>query len=306
MTTSHCSLRLGGPRAAFTPFSLPSYPGDPFVRYARPAMPAITKSSLPSPTLPAGAWFGIKYGDRGTHTSRTMMFEELAELMKYVAPAATFVAYRAAVIDDNILGKKTLATRKLSVQRLSELYGLDPGIPIFRVLRTLWDADRGGRRLLALLVAYARDPLLRLTVDAVLTADSGQPVPTALLDGALESRLGLRLNPSVRNKVARNAASSWTQGGHLLGRGSKRRSKAVATPGTACLALLLGYVSGLRGRSLLGSEWVRLLDTTFSELNALVTTAHRMNLLNFRQVGDVIEVRFPTLLLPYEEALCHG
>jgi hypothetical protein len=36
-----------------------------------------------------------------------------------------------------------------------ELYGLGPTIPLFRVLRRLWDLDSGGRPLLALLAAIA-------------------------------------------------------------------------------------------------------------------------------------------------------
>ena len=36
-----------------------------------------------------------------------------------------------AIIDQNCLGKQTVSTRKLTCQRLSELYGLDPSIPLF-------------------------------------------------------------------------------------------------------------------------------------------------------------------------------
>jgi hypothetical protein len=261
----------------------------------------------PKPTSePAGSWFGLKFGERGTHTSRTMMFSELSDLLKFTPASAGAAEYRAAIIDDNLLGKRTLATRKLTAQRLSELYGLDPGVPIFRVLRRLWDADHAGRPMLAFLVAFARDPLLRTTTDAIMPIQSGRPVTTADIDAALEDRLGTRLNPSVRHKVARNIGSSWTQSGHLQGRTAKRRAKPTNSPSTACLALLLGYATGLRGRALFTSDWARVLDASYSELSQLVHAANRVSLLNFRQVGDVIEVQFPGLLRPYEEALCHG
>jgi hypothetical protein len=84
-------------------------------------------------TEPAGTWFGLRFGERGTHTSRTMMFSELSELLKFTPASAGAAEYRRAMIEDNLLGKRTLATRKLTAQRLSELYGLDPGLPIFRV-----------------------------------------------------------------------------------------------------------------------------------------------------------------------------
>jgi len=234
------------------------------------------------------------------------MFRELSDLIKYTPSSADGSHYRAAVVEENLLGKPTLATRRLTAQRLSELYGLDPNIPVFRALRHLWDSERSGRPLLAFLVAFARDPLLRLTTDAVLPVLSGRPVTSADIVTVLNDRLGPRLNPSVCHKVARNAGSSWTQSGHLSGRTSKRRAKPVATPGSACMALLLGYAMGLRGQALFTSEWARVLDTSYTELNQLVLAANRLGLLNFRQVGDVIEVQFPTLLKPYEEALCHG
>ena len=234
------------------------------------------------------------------------MFRELSELIKFTPSDSGAHQYRSAIIDDNLLGKPTLATRKLTAQRLSELYGLDPSIPIFRVLRQLWDSDHDGRPMLAFLVAFARDPLLRTTAQAVLTVPLGRPLTTSDIDTMLEERLGTRLNPSVRRKVARNAGSSWTQSGHLQGRTAKRRTKPVVTPNSACLALLLGYASGLRGRALFASDWARVLDASYSELNQLVQAANRIGLLNFRQVGDAIEVQFPDLLRPYEEALCHG
>ncbi len=234
-----------------------------------------------------------------------MMFKELAELFKFVPASSSAADYKAAVVDDNLLGKPTLATRRLTHQRLSELYGLDPALPIFRVLRDLWAADHAGRPLLALLVALARDPLLRLTADAVLAAPLGRPVDAAMLDQALAIKLGARLNPAVRHKVARNAASSWTQSGHLAGRTNKLRTKPATSATNATMAILLGHVCGLRGLPLLSTPWVRALDIGQREVVVLAQSAHRMNLLNFRHLGDIVEIQFPSLLRPDEEACCH-
>ena len=66
------------------------------------------------------------------------------------------------------LGKRTAATRKLSLQRLTEFYALDPQVILFRVLRDLWVRNVTSRPLLALLLALARDPLLRATATAVV------------------------------------------------------------------------------------------------------------------------------------------
>jgi len=233
------------------------------------------------------------------------MLKELTELLRSVSTSASPDDFKRAIIDENLLGKKTVATRKLTNQRLSELYALDNRVPIFRILRQLWNIDHSGRPLLAFMVAYARDPLLRLTLDAVLGARPGSMVLTANLDACFANRLGDRLNPSVRNKVARNAASSWTQSGHLKGRVKKLRSKPVGTPACVAFAMLLGYTSGIHGRAILSTDWIRILDLTYSELMALVEAAKRQGLIEFKQLGDVVEVGFPQLLLPSEEALCH-
>lgn len=69
---------------------------------------------------PAGSWFGLRYGERGTHTSRTVMLAEPSELMKFTDPSCGPDDYRKSIVDDNLLGKRTVATRKLTYQRLSE------------------------------------------------------------------------------------------------------------------------------------------------------------------------------------------
>ena len=107
---------------------------------------------------------GFRFGHIGTHTSRTIMLNELATTLQSVPVGSTQEGYADAIIQDNCLSKPTASTRRLSFQRLRELYALDPPVPIFRILRRLWDVDTQGRPLLALLVSLARDPILLATV----------------------------------------------------------------------------------------------------------------------------------------------
>src|SRR5690606_27218112 len=90
---------------------------------------------------------GLRFGDKGTHTSRTIMLAELTELLATVPDSSTRKDYAKAIIDENALGKNTASTRRLTNQRLGELYGLDPKIPLCRVLRRLWAIDEAGRPL---------------------------------------------------------------------------------------------------------------------------------------------------------------
>ena len=102
--------------------------------------------------------WGFRSGDRGTHTSRTIMLDEFSNLLDAVPGKAIRNDYADAVVVHNCLGKRTAATRRLSFQRLTELYALKPQVILFRVLRDLWGRNETSRPLLALLLALARDP----------------------------------------------------------------------------------------------------------------------------------------------------
>ena len=116
---------------------------------------------------------GFRTGDKGTHTSRTMMLAELAAVLAATGKDATRSDYASAIVEANCLFKPTAATRRLTNQRLGELYALDPNVPVFRILRRLWSVDESGRPLLALLAALARDPLLLATATAVIPLPAG-------------------------------------------------------------------------------------------------------------------------------------
>ena len=218
------------------------------------------------------------------------MLAELNDLFAAVEPAGVRADYLAAIVDENALGKATIATRRSTGQRLCELYALEPRVPIFRVLRRLWQVDVPGRPLLAMLCALARDPLLRSTAPAVLAL----PVATELVRSRfldeIRQTVGARLNEAVLDKVARNAASSWAQSGHLQGRMRKIRTRVAPTPGCLAMAVWLGAVEGLAGRALLDCSWTRVLDRTGPELLPVALQAKQLGLIHARAGGGVIEI----------------
>ena len=75
----------------------------------------------------------------GAHTSRTMQLPGLDVLLEVVPAEAESSQYKDAVIEHNVLGKKTLNSRQRSYRYLRELYALDPDILLFRALRDLWE-----------------------------------------------------------------------------------------------------------------------------------------------------------------------
>jgi len=245
---------------------------------------------------------GFRFGEKGTHTSRTMMLAELDELLEAVPADAPHEAYVSAIVDENVLGKQTLSSRRITAQRLRELYGLEARLPVFRVLRRLWAIDAPGRPQLAVLVALARDPLLRSTAPVVLALPVGAELVRASFLDALRQAVGPRLNEAVLDKVARNAASSWSQSGHLKGRVRKIRQRVTPTPGSLALALWLGTREGLAGKALLESRWARVLDRTGTELLPVALAAKQQGLVHARAGGGVVEIDASRLDAPALDA----
>lgn len=232
---------------------------------------------------------GFRIGDKGTHSSRTLMLAELAAVLTAVPDNADRAAYAAAVIKGNCLEKPTASTRRLSNQRLGELYALDPSSPVFRVLRKLWTVDATAHPLLAMLAALARDPLFMASAPPVLSLPVGTELQRTPLREALRTVVGERMNDAVLDKVVRNVSSSWTQTGHLQGRTFKIRRRVQAPPTALAFALYLGQAAGFHGEELLMSGWVAVLDCTASSAQALAFEAKRVGLIDFRRAEDVIE-----------------
>jgi hypothetical protein len=228
------------------------------------------------------------------------MLSELSDLLAALPVSATRADYASAIVSDNILGKQTSSTRRLTNQRLGEIYGLNPRIPIFRVLRRLWDVDETGRPLLALLCALGRDPLLRATAPTVLSLKAGEELARSAFVEAIKHSTGDRLNQSILDKVARNTGSSWTQSGHLEGRIRKIRKQIELTPAAVAFALWLGSLYSLSGEELLATPWTGVLDRTPQELLGLVHRAKQLRLLHARIGGGVIEID-PAIVDPAAE-----
>ena len=238
---------------------------------------------------------GFRFGAKGTHTSRTMMLEELSRVLEATNQDARRADYAAAIIDGNCLSKPTASTRRLSNQRLSELYGLDPMIPLFRVLRRLWDIGADGRPLLALLAAIARDPLLAATCPAIVAMPANTELQRDSLKEALQAAVGDRLNDSTLEKVCRNAASTWAQSGHLEGRTFKKRRIVLPSPTAVTFAIYLAHAAGFRGAEIFSSGWLRVLDCDPSQARELALDAKRSGLLDLRMAGDVVELNLSRL-----------
>jgi len=231
------------------------------------------------------------------------MLSELRLLLELVPTQARRLDYRTAVVDDNVLLKPTTTTRKKTFEMLAQLYGLDPSITLFRALRDLWaEAGPTGQPLLAVLCALARDPSFRATLPAILGATEGSAVTPDQLSDAVVRRYPHRFNTTTLHTLARNAASSWHQSGHLQGHVGKLRVRAAATPNATTYALLLGHLAGKRGETLFTTCWAAVLDTPRHLLRQHTAAASRRGWLEYRAAGEVTEITFRHLLRPSEDS----
>jgi len=245
--------------------------------------------------------FGFSFERGGVHTARTMMLAELRTLLCYVDTTdAAKSVYLDAIQTANCLGKRSGKTRMLTFRHLADLYALDPSLLAFRALRFFWQREVDGQPLLAALCAYTRDPMLRATAPFILGLQEGATITRESMEDLIDAQEPGRFSKATLKSTAQNINSSWTQSGHLAGRVRKVRARAVATPGAVSVALLLGYVAGLRGESLFNSNYTQMLDCSFERTLELAEDASRRSWISLKRVGQVVEVLFPNLITAQE------
>lgn len=259
--------------------------------------------------LPSLERFGFKFGRNGVHAARTMMFDEVCHLFDDLPETASRADYTREIVESNVLGKATTSARKLTLGHLVDLYGLSPDTTIFRVFRHLWSVDVASQPALALSMALARDPLLRISLPFILGKQVGETIERKEVEDLLESHFPQRFSPASRKSFAQNLNGTWTRAGYLHGRSKKTRSSPTITPVNAAFNLFLGTLEGLTAQRLFTSTWAQLLVGSPSELpdhvTSLALSAANRDLLVFRNAGGVMEVRFPGYLTPEEEQWLH-
>ncbi|HPD69365.1 MAG TPA: hypothetical protein P5018_05155 [Rectinema sp.] len=241
--------------------------------------------------------FGFSFERGGAHTARTMMLSELRALLAYVnRPEAEKSDYLKAIVAENCLGKRSGKSRTLTYRHLVDLYSLDRTKLLFRALLYFWYRDIEGQPLLALLCTFARDSIFRSTAPFILQFPEGVTVTRESLEEFLDSQEPDRFSKATLKSTAQNINATWTQSGHLSGHARKIRTRAHPTAGSVSYALLLGYLTGVRGQALFQTEYAKLLDCSIDQAIELAEEASRKGWVVFKRVSNVIEVLFPNLI----------
>jgi hypothetical protein len=249
-----------------------------------------------------GENLGFSNTQSGGHTGRSMMFLEMRTLVQSLPPSATKDDLAQAIVDENLLGKPTLSSRKESLSRLTQLYGMDTSKALFRVFWALGHEDPDSLPQLCLICAYARDPQLRHSFRLIRALRPGELMIRAAMERHLEEGFPNRFSTATKESMARNVNTTWTFGGHLDGKVKKTRKLAEPRPVSAAYAMFVGYLVGLRGEKLLDSPFAELISSNRSQLQSALALASARGLLSLRQAADVVEFDFSNLLTQQEEA----
>lgn len=238
---------------------------------------------------------GFTLGTLRTTASHTIGIPHLVELLRDVPRDAPSEQYRTAVIEGNILGRPTQAGRQRSFRHLRELYLLDPVRPEFTALRHFWDIDPLSRPLLAGLLAFTRDEVLRASFAAIADLPAGSSVTSADFTAAVAAQFGNEMSESTLGKTGRNTGACWTQTGHLTGRAKKVRTEVEVHPAAIAYAAFLGHLAGGRGLGVLDNPWSKILGIAPGRALEALREAHTQGLLDLFVAGNVVDVSFPAL-----------
>lgn len=231
--------------------------------------------------------FGLRPSGGGAHQSKTLMYSELNDLLH--GGTTENADFRSKVLDENILGKATASSRESVFRNLSSLYGLATIPPLTKAFFRLVKHGNANHPILALLVALARDPLLRETAIVVVDAPVGASVQWVRFAERFNTLYPGRFSEKMVRSLSQNCSSTWTQTGHLRGM-KKNRMKVHSSSSAAAFAALIATVCGFSGPSILSSAWFRVLDLYPGEALDALRSAESHGLARVRAAGDVVEI----------------
>lgn len=235
---------------------------------------------------------------RGVHGARTLMIDQFLTLLGAVGPGGDAEEYAAAIIDRNVLAKATYTTRRETLRRLAGLYLLTPTTAEFRLFRFFYGRATVSQPILAGILALPRDPVFADSVPFVREKARGERCGAHEFLGFLERSSAQDFGPKTIGSASRNLSGTWSQVGFLSGRAEKLRVQPpvdVAAVGYAVAAALL---RGTKGKALLGTPEVALLDRPEPEVRTLLTECHARGWITYRALGDVVDVTLDPLRDP--------
>lgn len=227
------------------------------------------------------------------HTSRTMMFAELSQVMNHGVEGGDF----NEVLNSNVSNKLSNTNLIKTNQYLKHLYGFNNEDLLFRCFKHYWTLVNNEKKsILALLFALSNDYLLRESIDIVINTKVGEKVAIEKFDENIEKYHQGKYSDNTRRSAAQNVASSWKQAGYIQGKVKNIRVQPIHDYYTVAFALLLSYLHGDRGDYILLSKWIKALSLNTEELRDLIKEAAKRDLLQYQYGGNVTVISFENQL----------
>jgi len=227
------------------------------------------------------------------HTSRTLMFVELSQVMNHSIEGGDF----NEILNSNVTSKLSNTNLIKTNQYLRQLYGFDMEDLLFRCFKHYWTlVDNEKKSILALLFALSNDFLLKESIDIVVNSKVGERVAIEKFDDNIEKYHQGKYSLNTRRSAAQNVASSWKQAGYIQGKIKNIRVQPIHDYNTVAFALLLSYLHGDRGEYILLSKWIKALAISTEELRDLIKEAAKRDLLQYQYGGNVTVISFENQL----------
>ena len=177
------------------------------------------------------------------HTSRTIMSTELIEVMDYPKGDSNYFE----IMEDNVFNKKTESSKKKTIGYLTQLYNFQKENKKFLCLENYWNKiDQKEKPLLALLFALSEDYLMEESVDFVKAINNNSKASIEAFESNIEHYHPHRFTPKTLRSVSQNVASSWKQGGYILGKVKNVRTVHSPSYLAVAFAFLMAYIDGSR------------------------------------------------------------
>lgn len=219
------------------------------------------------------------------------MSNELATIMAH----ATHTGFITA-LSDNVTGKATKFNEVKTNSFLRKLYVFNPDEASFNSFQYFWNQiSSDSRPLLALIYAMGRDFLLRESLDIISEVPLGERATVDLFIANIQKHHPGKYSDATCRSTAQNIASSWKQAGFLEGKIKNLRAKPQLSSAIIAFALVLAYLSGLRGEQLLESLWMNALMLQEDEKRSLIHRAAVDGYLHYQYSGTITVIDFKEL-----------
>lgn len=233
------------------------------------------------------------------------MLRELGALLAVAPPAADTAVLQRLVMDEDALHKPSAANRAKTFAFLRRLYGLNVQRPAYRAFTRLCHLSPADTRVLAGVLALAREPVLRNCCEMVLATPLGSPLRREDFEAWVREYAPGRYSQTMYASFSHNLYASFFQLGFLsdAAGGARIRIRREIRPTAVAYAAFLDWLTGLNGLSLLSGALSKTLELSKDAHLNLLSKAGQRGLMRVAYAGGVLHLDFSTWLAPGESKL---